>query len=192
MLQIFKKKDEVANPPVGIETLIEPQEEDLFNPPEGYGGNAEATDYPETMADTGNSGKQEAAEESAVDSAEIDGQQSGITEEFVRNAKAYAMGRDIPEGELNDALDMLQSIGEAWTGGKLDLEMFETVLNGIIFHSAMEKARSEGEIAGRNARIEELYLQPEESDGLPHPISSGNATGSGNATSIFDLARSSR
>lgn len=52
-----------------------------------------------------------------------------------------------------------------------------------------EEGFKAGEIKGRNARIEELLSERNDSDGLPHPGGSGSATARRRPASIFDLAR---
>lgn len=180
MLQIFKKKEIEPEQPFEVEALGECQE----NESETFEEVVEsATAEPEENTQPDDQTEGEPSEATPI----------GFTDEFEENSKAYAAGRNVPEGELKAALRWIRDIGEGWNNGDLTTEMLEICLNGVCYRQDLEDARLEGEIAGRNARIEELYITPEESDGLPHFASKGNiGNASGNLSSIFDLARSSR
>lgn len=66
-----------------------------------------------------------------------------------------------------------------------DQSLFDILHRGVDYDRAVSEAAAQGEIRGRNARIEELIK--EETDGVPHPQGAGfNPM---KAQSIFDLAR---
>lgn len=179
MLHIFKKKEIADDAPYELEALAECQE----NESETF----------EEVVESATAEPEDQAEETPSEETPTEATPVGFTDEFEENSKAYAAGRNVPEGELKAALQWIRDIGEGWNNGDLTTEMLEICLNGVCYRQDLEDARLEGEIAGRNTRIEELYITPEESDGLPHFASKGNiGNASGNLSSIFDLARSSR
>lgn len=186
MLQIFKRKDENPEPPVNAETLIEV---DAFNPIEM--DEAQESEIPEPTESTESAETIEPDELTEIEKPEI--KSFGITDEFRIEALAFAHGRNITDDQLDIALTMIDDIGKGWSEGGLSLGMLEVIVNGLNFEHAVETARMEGEIAGRNSQIDELFMKQEDSDGLPHLSGKGNiGRNSGSASSIFDLARSSR
>lgn len=127
------------------------------------------------------------------------GNESGLKDEevgppeyppvFVAMASAFARGRGMPSEELDSAMAELRRIGEGWRNGTPDVGMLETVIKGLDYDRAVAVASRDGEIRGRNAGIEETYMRPEESDGLPHLSGGGTARSGKRVASIFDLAR---
>lgn len=98
--------------------------------------------------------------------------EQGLSDEMVDAAMEHIMGI------VSDAIL-----------GKFSRETIENALHSINRDSDIENARSEGEIAGRNARIEERLRRYDAGDGLPN-IGGTNAndyTG-GNKLNIFDYA----
>ncbi len=192
MLQIFKKKETLPVLSGNAEALVEIHEDESAS-------FEELVEERDEKIEEGKVSDEEASDisnEENPEEPEVGNEipaPAGFTKEFEENARAYAFGRNVPEGDLNAALAWLEQIGEGWTGANLSMEMLEVVVNGVRYSQDLSDARNEGEIAGRNARIEELYLNPEDSDGLPHISSKGNVSKSSkSAASIFDLARSSR
>lgn len=181
MLQIFKRKDENPEPPINAETLVEV---DMVEP-------AEIAVTPEI--ETSDIAEIAEAVEKPEETAEPEINSFGITDEFRAEALAFAHGRNIADDQLDIALTMIDDIGKGWGEGGLSLGMLEVIVNGLNFEHAVERARMEGEIAGRNSQIEELFMKQEDSDGLPHLSGKGNiGRSAGSASSIFELARSSR
>lgn len=114
----------------------------------------------------------------------------GVTPGFREEAESFAKGKELPSERLEEGIGMLKNIGEAWREGELTVELLDVVLRGLDYDKALGKAFAEGELKGRNTQIEEEYMRPEDSDGLPHPQGKGNAGRSAHrVASIFDLAR---
>lgn len=110
---------------------------------------------------------------------------------FMAEAEAYVRGKGIDESQLRDALDFIEGLRKLKDNEHPTLEMLETVLQGIDYSRAISEAKAEGELAGRNRQIEEVYMRPEATDGLPHLGDSGAVRKNNRSmTSIFDLARS--
>lgn len=114
----------------------------------------------------------------------------GVTRGFRQEAESFAKGKELPAERLESGIEMLKKIGEAWRTGELTVELLDVALRGIDYDDAVAKAFADGELKGRNTQIEEKYMRPEDSDGLPHPSGKGSANRSARrVASIFDLAR---
>lgn len=114
----------------------------------------------------------------------------GVTRGFRQEAESFAKGKELPAERLEAGIEMLKKIGEAWRTGELTVELLDVALRGIDYDDAVAKAFADGELKGRNTQIEEKYMRPEDSDGLPHPSGKGSASRSARrVASIFDLAR---
>lgn len=131
------------------------------------------------------------SEINSKENIELDGkaEKSGnFNESFLSEAKAYAKGKQIGNDQLDSALAFLNTIRKA---GECDIEMLECIIHGLDYSRAVSAAYNEGELQGRNTQIEEKYMRPQQSDGMPHPGGNGAANRSSRKTSsIFDLARS--
>lgn len=64
--------------------------------------------------------------------------------------------------------------------------------NALNYDADMIRARTEGELAGRNAAVEEHLMGHDDSDGVPHPGCGQGASTTVRPFSIFDLARDAR
>lgn len=64
--------------------------------------------------------------------------------------------------------------------------------NALNYDADMIRARTEGELAGRNAAVEEHLMSHDDSDGVPHPGCGQGASTTVRPFSIFDLARDAR
>ena len=129
------------------------------------------------------------AEEVDDDAEEKKEDDAGLTEGFLREAEAYATGKGLNEEEYKEAVDGLRLIRDK--NAVVDIAMLEKIIKAINYDRDVAAAYSKGELAGRNRKIEELYMQPQQSDGLPHP-KGNNPTATRRTTSIFDLARTAQ
>lgn len=163
------QEDQQGNPPMESEEMIEEPTE-----------NVEMKNTEET---------EESPSEPANESSAA-AEESESERRFRELAQAFAIGRGLPAEELEEALAVMKRLGEAWTAGKPTVEMLELTVKGLDYDRAVSKAIADGELRGRNMQIEQRYMKPDESDGLPHP--SGRGGGKRDAVrmaSIFDLAR---
>lgn len=64
--------------------------------------------------------------------------------------------------------------------------------NALNYDADMIRARTEGELTGRNAAVEEHLMNHDDSDGVPHPGCGQGASTTVRPFSIFDLARDAR
>lgn len=103
-----------------------------------------------------------------------------VIREFVEST-----GVDSPA--LKEVLENLLSIADNIGKRIVTSQMLSTVYNGLHYEEGRSTAFKEGEIAGRNAKIEERYF-PSNDDGLPHLRGSVRKR-SGNDGDIFSMAR---
>lgn len=115
--------------------------------------------------------------------------EDGITESFVKEARAFAEGQGLSPEEFDEAMTQLKQFRSSST--PVTVNMLEMMHKAINYDRDVAQAKEQGEINGRNAKIEECLMQPEQSDGLPH-VKGSNINQQKHATSIFDLARSVR
>lgn len=76
-----------------------------------------------------------------------------------------------------------------WLNNQDDESLMKILTRGLDYVNAVEEARKEGEIAGRNARIEQLIAEETAGDGVPHPSIGSGGLDTHRAPSIFDIAR---
>ncbi|MDE7402697.1 MAG: hypothetical protein K2M87_04715 [Muribaculaceae bacterium] len=79
--------------------------------------------------------------------------------------------------------EIVQSLAEGGSG-----EIFSLIEKGLNYETDVEQARAEGEIVGRNARIDEVREIEQATDGVPHPGVYPCAAGAIRTPNIFDLA----
>ena len=128
--------------------------------------------------------------ESSGENAEVEKTEPGFSPEFEIEARSFAKGRQYPDAQLEEGLSLMREIGMAWIDSALTVEMLEVLIRGLDYERAVAQAAEEGEIRGRNIQIDEKYMRPDDSDGLPHLPGKGNVgRGSRGVSSIFDLAR---
>lgn len=118
------------------------------------------------------------------------GENDVLSDSFVSRAEAYAKGKGLAESQLNEALGILAEIKGDPEAGEVSMEILDLIVRGLDYDRAVAAASAEGELRGRNTQIEEKYMRPAQSDGVPHLGSGGRAVRSADRiASIFDLAR---
>lgn len=118
-------------------------------------------------------------------------EEENAEERFMTLAQTFAKERNIEDSDLEAGIKVLKDIRDGWVSGELTADMLALVMRGLEYDKAVKEAREAGEIAGRNTQIEEKYMRPIESDGLPHLAGSNVRKNSTRISSIFDLARQS-
>lgn len=97
----------------------------------------------------------------------------------------------LSDEQIDQAITYLVGIFQDLLVGKFKPESVKLALNALNYEKAVATASQEGEIRGRNAKIEATYRRPEATDGLPM-MGGQNApapTTGGRTRSIFDEAR---
>lgn len=135
--------------------------------------------------------------EEGVETVENDNENPDFIEENA-DSDAFSEMQQAFEAWLEDAVDdetvrqdarcVMSRVGEAMKDGNFDDALFDVIAKGADYDRAVREAQENGEIMGRNARIEELLAGRCQDDGVPHPCGSGRAL-SDRTASIFDIAR---
>lgn len=129
---------------------------------------------------------QEMAEEKSEEPVEDAGNSE---DDFKSIAATFAKENGIADADLKAGMKILKEIRDGWRDGNLTTDMLALVLRGVEYDKAVKEAREAGELEGRNKQIEEKYMYPVESDGLPHLGGSCIRKKTSRISSIFDLAR---
>lgn len=123
----------------------------------------------------------------------IEDEASEAMERFNTAAEAYAKGKGVGDEQLHEALGIIECLRKLGKDDTPTLDQLEILLRGLDFDRAVAEAKKSGELEGRNKQIEDVYMSPEESDGLPHLGSTGSARKSSRGiNSIFDLAKKAK
>lgn len=75
--------------------------------------------------------------------------------------------KGLSDEQLDAAIDFIDKITQEQIIGKYTPETIDMALKAINHDADMTNARTEGEIAGRNAKIEEKLRKPQGGDGMP-------------------------
>ena len=142
--------------------------------------------------------KQEAYAEANKAYVERLSKERGLEEEFQRNfsesmraLEAMQRERGLGDDEVDAAMDLVMGVVNDAVMGKFTPETLDMALKALGRDAAVDAARREGEVAGRNARIDERLRLSKDGDGLPALSGSNNAPAGRRAgpRSIFDIAR---
>lgn len=105
-----------------------------------------------------------------------------LEEEYEQNKDVTSELLDKIQGERNMSDEMRSEVGGVVMRiakdailGKITEETVDMVLNAIKHDADVENARSEGEVAGRNAKIDEKLRTVKAGDGMPNGSASGGA-----------------
>lgn len=117
------------------------------------------------------------------------------SEESVENAiDAYMEGADVSREDIDEALHKMKEIAAVSASGKFNAGCVEFMLRALHYDSALEKARMEGIIEGRNQQIVESFRDIRAKEGEEIPLFHGMAgIGSGRKEeTIFDIAKKAK
>lgn len=122
-----------------------------------------------------------------------------LTEEYEKNMgesgqmlEQIQQERGLSDEQVDAAMDMVIKIAHEAIVGKFTRETVDMALKAIGYDAAVDNARSEGNIAGRNARIEEKLRKQSGGDGMPVMGGANNAPREKQGESIFDIASRAR
>lgn len=83
--------------------------------------------------------------------------------------------RGLSDETIDAAYDLIRQISDDAIVGRYSRETVEMALKALNHDADMENARSEGETAGRNAKIDEQLRKPQQGDGMPRGGGGNNA-----------------
>ncbi|MBQ7280603.1 MAG: hypothetical protein IJR13_07780 [Bacteroidales bacterium] len=124
---------------------------------------------------------------------ELEEQYQSNLQESLRLIDEYESKNGLTDEQVDQAMSWLMRIVSDGVMGKFSPETIDMAMKAINHDGDVAIADREGEVRGRNAKIDERLRQRESSDGMPQlDGSNGAAGGSGRARSIFDLAEEAR
>lgn len=102
--------------------------------------------------------------------------------------------RGLGDETIDAAMNLIMRITNEAIVGKFTEETIDMALNAVNHDADIQNARTEGEVAGRNAKIDEKLRKPKQGDGMPDLAGSNNAPTRKRASgsSMFDLADEAR
>lgn len=108
--------------------------------------------------------------------------------------EGYRSGRRVPQEGWNEMFGLLFRIAGDMASGTISTDTADALLRAVFFHREVELARREGEVSGRNAKIEEHLMTTRKTAGdLPvMPGSFSPAQQQKKSQTIFDLAGQAR
>ena len=141
--------------------------------------------------------KKAAYEEANRTYAERVAREKEIDAEYERNIEESRKMREQLDSQYGEetvdaALSVIDQMAKDYIMGKVTPEAFDIALKVVKRDADLENARSEGEIAGRNARIEEKLRNMEGGDGLPVMGGSSAAPKQKRNMNIFDYAEAAK
>lgn len=87
--------------------------------------------------------------------------------ESLANIEALQQERGLQDEQIDAAADMLLKIANEVIMGKFSREHLDMALKALNYDGAVAEAEQNGEVRGRNAKIEEQWRKPKGGDGLP-------------------------
>ena len=108
--------------------------------------------------------------------------------ESIEEIQRFASEHKLAVSVMEAALQMILEIAVGCAEGKVSKQMMMWALKVLNYEQAKAEAAREGEIKGRNAKIEEKYF-PKDEDGVP---ALSNSKPRQEADDIFTLARGAR
>lgn len=87
--------------------------------------------------------------------------------ESLKALSAWAEESGKSDEEVNNVMATLSEISTGYLNGKFTKETFEMISKALNYDNATEEARMEGEVSGRNAKIEEKLRKGKRGDGMP-------------------------
>lgn len=144
--------------------------------------------------------KQEAYAEANKKYVERLAKEKSLEDEFQKNfaesmnlLEKIQQERGLGDETIDAAMDLVIRIANEAIVGKFTPETIDMALNAVTHDADVANARTEGTVAGRNAKIDEKLRKPTTGDGTPNLAGSNNApTRKNTKQSMFDLADEAR
>lgn len=144
--------------------------------------------------------KQEAYAEANKKYVERLAKEKSLDEEYEKNIsesmsllEQIQQERHLGDETIDAAMDLVMRMANEVILGKFTAETIDMALNAVTHDADVENARSEGMVAGRNAKIDAKLRKQQGGDGTPNLAGSNNApTRKNTSSSIFNLADEAR
>ncbi len=139
--------------------------------------------------------KQEALAQANKEYAERILEESNYEKDYQKNIEAtlsmletMQTEEGLSEEEIDKAVDFLMRIVKDGLLGKFTRESMTMALNALNYDKAVAQADREGEVRGRNTRIEEKLRKSKNGDNLPTLAGKHSSSGPQKPKTMFDLA----
>lgn len=148
-----------------------------------------------------NPDKQEEYAEANKEYVERLAKEKGLEEEYNANlAESMKMleqmqeERGLSDETIDAAMELVMQIAHEAIIGKFTPETMDMAMKALNHDAEVAAARNEGELAGKNAKIDETLRKPKTGDGLPAMggTNNGPSRNSNKKLSIFDYADAAR
>ena len=128
--------------------------------------------------------------ESVAKNKELEDEYNINIEESMAMLQQMQQERGLSDEQIDAAIELIDRITHEQIVGKYTPETIEMALKAINHDAEVANARTEGEVAGRNAKIDEKLRKPQSGDGVPVMAGSNNGTAekTKRPLSIFDYA----
>lgn len=147
----------------------------------------QTSENPETSDDSDNSENPDNSE----NSENSDISQSSQSSQSSRSSQSSHSSHE-HQAPYDPLLPFLTQLATELESGLISDDTRRLLTNALNYDADMIRARTEGELAGRNAAVEEHLMGHDNSDGVPHPGCGQGASTTVRPFSIFDLARDAR
>lgn len=119
---------------------------------------------------------------------ELDEQYHANFGESMKMLSKMQQERGLSDETIDAAMDLIMNMTNEAILGKFTPETVEMALKAVNHDAEVENARSEGEVAGRNARIDEKLRRSKGGDGMPVMGGTGSTSSAPRKLNIFDYA----
>lgn len=144
----------------------------------------QTSENPETSDDSDNSENPDNPENSE------NSENSNITQSSQSSQSSHSSHEH--QAPYDPLLPFLTQLATELESGLISDDTRRLLTNALNYDADMIRARTKGELAGRNAAVEEHLMSHDDSDGVPHPGCGQGASTTVRPFSIFDLARDAR
>ena len=151
----------------------------------------DAIDDPEMMEQIAEANKEYV--ERVAKEREYEDMYKANIEETVNNMDAVQSEMGIAGDQIDAAMEFLQNIVRDGVLGKFTVESIKMAVKALTHDADVEQAAYEGEVKGRNTKIEEKLRKEKKGDGtVSLSGKNNNISTKPRGTSVFDLAREAK
>lgn len=130
--------------------------------------------------------------ERVADEKKLEEEYQANLPESLRNIEEMQQAEGLSDEDIDAALEMLTNIAHDAIVGKFSPESIRMALKAKYHDDDVEQAATEGEVRGRNARIDAKLRHRQAGDGVPQIDGANNVATPQQKDSIFSLAAGAR
>ena len=151
----------------------------------------EDSELPEQISENSDDSENSETSENPDDSEDSENSENSENPDDSENSE-NSENSDITQSSHDPLFPFLTQLATELESGLISDDTRRLLTNALNYDADMIRARTEGELAGRNAAVEEHLMNHDDSDGVPHPGCGQGASTTVRPFSIFDLARDAR